>query len=134
MLPQENIELLNNSNLPGGLTDKTYKLNLTDNKICGFTDGIAAIEQAVFKILNTERYKYPAYSPNYGVEIEDLFGQETEYVCAELERRITEALTQDERIESVDDFEFETDKGKVNTKFTVQTIYGNLREEVIFNV
>ena len=46
------------------------------------------------------------YSWDYGVELADLFGEPVSYVCPELERRITEALLQDGRIEGVDGFSF----------------------------
>lgn len=55
-------------------SSKTYKMN-EDNSVQGYTDKLNAVKQAVFKILNTERYKYIMYSWNYGVELEDLFGE-----------------------------------------------------------
>lgn len=88
----------------------TYKMELESNLIRGYTDGQEAMKQAIFKILSTERYQYVMYSWNYGIELIDLYGEPVSYVCPELERRITEALTWDERIESVDNFEFDTSK------------------------
>lgn len=81
---------------------------------------------AVFKILSTERYRYPIYSWNYGIELEDLFGQPIPYVYAELQRRITEALEADDRIISVTGFEFSHDDGDVFAAFDVETIFGTL--------
>ncbi|MBF1346180.1 MAG: DUF2634 domain-containing protein [Megasphaera micronuciformis] len=81
---------------------------------------------AVFKILSTERYRYPIYSWNYGIELEDLFGQPIPYVYAELQRRITEALEADDRIISVTGFEFSHDDGDVFARFDVETIFGTL--------
>ena len=63
---------------------KTYKMDLEGNTTRGYTDGLEAMKQVVFKILNTERYKYPMYSWNYGVELEDLFGEPVSWVCPEL--------------------------------------------------
>ena len=51
------------------------------------------------------------------------------YVMAELERRITEALTWDSRIESVDNFEFEADGRSVHVSFTVHTDFGEIDSE-----
>ena len=48
---------------------------------------------------------------------------------AELERRITEALTWDSRIESVDNFEFEADGRSVHVSFTVHTDFGEIDSE-----
>ena len=72
---------------------KTYKMDLEGNTTRGFTDDLEAMKQVVFKILNTERYVYPIYSWNYGIETMDLYGEPVSWVCPELERRITEALT-----------------------------------------
>ena len=106
---------------------KTYKMNLyTGERVQGYTDGLEAIKQAVYKILNTERYSYIIYSWNYGIELKDLFGQAMSYVCPELERRVTEALTQDTRITAVTNFEFDTSKrGVLSTTFTVHTDLGS---------
>ena len=77
---------------------KTYKLDIEKNIIVGYCDGIEALKQAIYKILNTERYDYLIYSWNYGVEIKNLIGEETTLVITELERIIKEALMQDDRI------------------------------------
>lgn len=111
----------------------TYKMVLPsrDNeptKFNGKTDEIGAVQQAVYKILNTERYTYPIYSWDYGIELVELFGQPIPWVYPELERRITEALVWDDRINSVTDFEFENVKNEVHAKFTVNTIYGSYNE------
>lgn len=113
---------------------KTYKMDLEGNTTRGYVDGLDAMKQAVFKILNTERYKYPMYSWNYGVELMDLFGEPVSWVCPELERRITEALTWDERILSVTDFEFDlSKKGVVAVSFIVHTVFGDIKEERTVN-
>ena len=58
---------------------KTYKMAIFGNKITGKTDGQEAMKQAIYKILNTERYQYPIYSWNYGIELKDLFGKSKSY-------------------------------------------------------
>ena len=98
--------------------------------IRGYVDGIEAMEQAVYKILSTERYRYLIYSWNYGIELEDLFGQPVSYACPELERRIREALIWDGRIEEVGDFKFDTSvKGIVHVYFTAHTILGDIKAD-----
>lgn len=115
---------------------KTYKLNLDAAKITGFTDGLGAINQYIFKVLNTERYEYLIYSWNYGVELEDLFGLPKTFLYPELKRRITEALMQDNRISEVSDFIFlKADKrNSVLVQFTVKSIFGELEEEMVVRV
>lgn len=113
---------------------KNYRMHLDRNIINGSCDGLEAMRQVIFKILNTERYQNIIYSWNYGVELLDLFGEPVAYVCSELQRRITEALTQDDRILSVDDFEFDvSEKRTVKARFTVHTIFGDLESEKAVN-
>ena len=114
---------------------KTYKLNVDNNTISGgYIDGLDALKQAVYKILNTERYDYLIYSWNYGVEIKDLIGEHMSFVIPELERVIKEALMQDDRIEDVTDFEFETNKNDVIVKFKVISIEGVAEIEKVVSV
>ena len=112
----------------------TYKMNLESNQIRGYTDGQEAMKQAIYKILNTERYQYVMYSWNYGIELLDLYGEPVSYVCPELERRITEALTWDDRIQSVDNFEFNiSKKGEILVTFTAHTVFGDVVAEKVEN-
>ncbi|MDL0409992.1 DUF2634 domain-containing protein, partial [Clostridioides difficile] len=106
---------------------KTFKLNIEKNRVDGICDDVEALKQTIFLILNTERYEHLIYSRNYGVELNDLIGEPISYVIPELERRITEALIQDDRIENIDNFEFQNIKGKVQCRFSVHTKYGNIK-------
>ena len=108
---------------------KTYKMDLEKCRIRGNIDGIESIPQAIYCALNTERGKYKAYSDNYGVELEELFGKNMTYVIPELERRIKEALEWDSRIDLVDDFVFEEKRNSVHVTFTVHTIFGEIEAE-----
>lgn len=113
---------------------KNYKLHIDSNKISGTCDQLEAMHQVIYKILNTERYQYIIYSWNYGIELLDLYGEPVSYVCPELQRRITEALVQDNRINSVDNFEFDlTERKTVKVTFIVHTIFGELQEEKVVN-
>ncbi len=108
----------------------TYKMRPDTLSVCGSADQLEAVKQAVFKILQTERYKYLIYSGNYGIELNDLFGEPVSYVCPELERRITEALLWDERIESVSNFNFAfPEKGVIFVTFDVCTVFGRFSAE-----
>lgn len=113
----------------------TYAIDYArDSQIRGFTDDLEAMKQAIYKIINTERYEYIIYSWNYGIELQDLFGQPIPYVYAELQRRIIEALLADDRIKDVYGFEFGHNQGDVFTTFSVDTIYGtiiDIRKELI---
>lgn len=116
------------------LPSKNYKMQIEHDVINGFCDELEAMKQVVFKILNTERYQYIIYSWNYGIELLDLYGEPVTYVCPEVERRITEALVQDNRIESVDSFVFDVlEKRTVKVTFTVHTIFGGIEAEKVVN-
>ncbi|MCH7321791.1 DUF2634 domain-containing protein [Solibacillus sp. MA9] len=108
---------------------RTYKLDLERKRIVGYADGREAVEQAIYKALSTERYDYLIYTWNYGAEIAKLFGQPIPYVYSELKRLITEALTHDDRIESVDAFNFSHVKHKVHVQFTAHTVVGAIEIE-----
>ena len=109
----------------------TYAMNLTDGEIVGNCDDISAMAQAVYKILHTERYENIIYSWDYGVELNDLFGRPKHYVIPEIERRFTEALLADDRIDSVGGFEFKEGKGRsLAVSFNVHTVFGDVEEEM----
>ena len=108
----------------------TYRINADSCSVKGEADGLEAVKQAVYCILNTGRYQYPIYSWNYGIELIDLYGEPVTYVCPELERRISEALLCDDRIEGVDHFTFDvSQKGVVHISFTVHTVFGEVKAE-----
>lgn len=108
----------------------TYALDIENNRIRGTVDGLDSVRQAVYLMLNTERYRYLIHSWNYGVELQNLIGQDPSYAYPEIKRCIQEALLQDDRITAVDDFEFESRGKKVRVTFTVHSIYGNTKTEV----
>ncbi len=113
---------------------KCLRLSFDEGDSNGFIDDLKAMEQAVFCMLNTERYEHLIYSWDYGSELQDIIGMDTDIVLSEIERRVTEALMEDSRILSVDDFDFETNKKEVVCTFSVSTIYGDLemKQEVEF--
>lgn len=111
------------------LPSKTYYLDIEKNTITGYCDSIEAIKQTIYCILNTERFDNIIYSWDFGIELKELIGQPLTYVIPELERVITEALIQDDRIEDVTDFDFTTNRNIINAKFKVITVLGNIEIE-----
>ena len=108
------------------LPSRTLKMDHDYKTINGTIDQIQAVEQAVFLILTTERYQWLIFSWDYGVELQNLIGKDPEYCIPEIERRIREALLQDDRITAVENFQFELNKRKVLTTFTVISIFGGI--------
>lgn len=137
MLPStfdDNVEVLSDFDFTTQ-TSNTYKLNLDKNNISGFCDELEAVKQAVYLILNIERYEYLIYDWDYGFEIKDLIGQESIIIQPEIQRRICDALKQDSRIVNVRDFIFENGSiGKLIVHFTVETIFGSYQSQNEFYV
>ena len=125
MIPQNGDDLRQDF-VFAALPSRTLKMDHDYHTITGTIDQIQAVEQAVFLILTTERYQWLIFSWNYGVELKDLIGKDPEFCIPEIERRIREALLQDDRITAVENFEFELSKRKVLTTFTVISIFGGI--------
>ena len=104
-----------------------YKINIHKESIRGTVDEKEAVRQAVYMILGTERYQHEIYSWNYGIELTELIGKSKAHAMAALKRIITEALTQDDRITSVEGFSFSQSKNTIHVTFTVKTIYGDIK-------
>lgn len=105
----------------------TYKIDFEKNRIVKIVDGIEAMKQTIYLILNTERYQHEIYDWNYGFEVSDLVGKPRAFVYPEFKRRIREALMVDDRITGVDDFEFSApSRGVVAVSFTVHTVFGDI--------
>lgn len=117
------------------MPSRDFAYDMDNNRINGTVDDIEAVRQAIYFMLNTERYEHIIYSWDYGVELVDLLGMPPDYVEPEAERVIRECLTSDDRISDVTDFEFERNKGGIHVTFNVITIYGNnIESEVDINV
>jgi len=114
---------------PTEIPSNTFRLDTERNRLTGFVDKRAAVEQAVYLILNIERYSCDLLSTNYGVELRDLIGRPLDFCEAELPRRITEALTQDSRVTSVNGFTFEHGLGRILARFAVNTVFGGIDAE-----
>lgn len=97
--------------------------------IRGKIDGREALEQAVGKMLSTERFEYPVYSFRYGISLKKLLGKDRIYVKAELKRMIEETLISDDRIKRVDQFRFSFKEDTCECVFRVVSIYGEFMME-----
>ena len=132
MLPDTNTGELGSTLVNDLQPNATYKMLVEDEQVAGkISTDLSAVRQAVYKILNTERYKHIIYSWNYGCELKELIGKPVPYCLSEIPRRIKEALVWDDRITDVQDFDLTYNKlGSVLAKFTVITIYGDIEMEL----
>lgn len=115
-------------------TSQTYRIDVAKGRISGRVDGLDAVRQAIYLLLQTERFRYLIYSWNYGTELQACIGKSAAVFESEIERVVTEALTSDERILEVSDFKSTiVDKRTAKVEFTAVTIFGQItiEEEVI---
>jgi hypothetical protein len=111
---------------------KETDLTLVDGEPQIF-EGIEALKLWITKSLKTERYRWLAYSWNYGSEFESIVGaQITDNVKQkEINRLIREALIFDNRIKDISNFKITQDDDVINVTFDVLTALGdNIQIEI----
>lgn len=116
---------------------REYAYDFTENKLLLDKNGKTylverneALKIWIYKALTTARFRYTAYSSNYGSEHEDnLLGQyvSKDIFVSELERYIIETLMVNPYIEEVNNFSFEESSTGMNASFDCLTVYGKER-------
>lgn len=88
---------------------------------------LQSIAQDIRFALETERYKWPIMGANFGTSFQDLIGTDYNYIRSEIVRRINDALSIDDRILTIGEFEFQKlqDSGML-VKCTITTIMGDV--------
>lgn len=108
-------------------TSRTYKLDFANGRVGGFIDTKEAIEQAIICILQTERFAHLIYSWAYGFEGSEIVGQGETVLKSEIARLLNEALTEDDRIDSVENVTVELiDKRTAAVRFTAVSLFGEI--------
>lgn len=109
---------------------KTYALDFENKRIVGKTDELAAMVQAVRKLLTTYRYAERIYSGDYGAELETLIGQPFSYIKAKTRVLLEDAFSADERIRGIRQLEVvQTEADAAIIRVTVATEYGEIYVE-----
>lgn len=103
---------------------RTWSVDKETNRIDGVTDALPSVRQAAEIILNVERFRWQIYRTFSGVRLEDLIGQEADFVTAELRRRVKEALTVDDRITGISGFSAVQEGDSLRVSFRVESVYG----------
>lgn len=107
--------------------NKTYGIDFENKRILPIKiDNKEALIQAIYKMLATDRYEYVIYNYDYGVELNELIGQDKLFVEAELPRRVREALIIDDRIQDVKDFGMSFNKDELTFSCVIVSIYGEI--------
>ena len=110
--------------------DLTWWRDPDTNRIAGTADGHRAVAQAVEVMLLVERFRWQIYKPFFGMEWEGLLGQNPGYVASQLQRRIREAVTIDDRVTGISGFSYTVSGDTMTAQVTVNTVYGPLNQTV----
>ncbi len=108
----------------------TFYVDPATHRISGMCDGYTAVKQTVEIILNIERFRWQIYTPYFGMQWEGLIGEAYGFVASELQRRLLDAFSVDERITGISDFTYSVDKDVMTASLTVNTVYGNIKKEM----
>lgn len=106
---------------------KEYGIDFTTGQLTGqIVEGIEAIKVWIWNCLHTQRFRYPIYSWDYGADLEQYIGQSVteEFLNADCEDEIREALLINPNITDIDDFEATFDNGSLSISFTAVTKFG----------
>lgn len=108
-------------------SNKTYRLDFKSKRIVGNVDNLEAVTQSIYKILNTERQSQVIYDMDYGIELERFIGQDEDFVKADIQRTVTEAILSDDRVTEVSNFIIGDLNGDtLNISLDVETIFGTI--------
>lgn len=126
--PQDRVIQTNPTSRP----TKTYKLNFDTGRMYGTVDGKDALKQFIYKTIITARFRFPIYDDQYGCELEDLIGEDIsqELFETEVRRVIREALIYIDEVNDVRNFDIRREKDNVFISFTVDSVYGEVQQEV----
>lgn len=130
VLPTGNLPEVTFQQQPG----RTWYIDKATNRIRGECDDWLAVRQAVEIILNVERFRWQIYRPYSGMQWDGLIGQDPGYVASELQRRITEALTMDDRVRGISNFTYTVTGDQLSASLTVNTVFGDYDTNVEVNL
>lgn len=112
---------------------RSWRLDFANGRISEQITDLDALLQYVHKALITPRSRYLIYTDDYGCELPDLIGDDVTrgYLDSEVPRMVREALVYHEYINDVTDITYEIDGDKLRISFSIDTIYGEARSEVL---
>lgn len=90
-----------------------------------------ALQIWIYKALKAKRFVWPAYTHDYGTEIDNVIGisNDPDIIDSEIRRYITETLMVNPYLQELSDFVFYHERDIVTVEFTVTTIYGRFTHE-----
>ena len=109
---------------------------ILDGSNVSVLSGIDALRIWIEKVIRTQVGRYPLYSDEYGVNIEDLIigkGYGFDFIETELKREIQTALLRNSDITAIRSFTVSKRGTVLDIQFTAVTVYGELTEEQIYD-
>ena len=108
----------------------TWIADPVTRRLRGRGDNYEAVRQAVEVIVNVERFRWQIYSPNFGIELDGLLGNDPGFAASELQRRLSDAFLPDSRILGISDFSYTFENGVLTAEVTVNTVCGPVKTGV----
>ncbi|MBE6043535.1 MAG: DUF2634 domain-containing protein [Clostridium thermopalmarium] len=95
-------------------------------------EGNEALKVWIYKALKTERYKYLAYTWNYGHEFNSIMGRKysEEYIESEAKRLLNECLLVNPYILSLSNVKVYSNGRNLHIDFIANTVYGEVNISV----
>lgn len=107
---------------------KTWIIDRQTMQVGYMDEGLEAVRQAVEIALNVDRFRWQIYNTNFGNELNDLIGDDADYIKSEFQRMVDDALSVDDRVIDTSDYTFSVDGDSITITFTVNTVFGQLAE------
>ena len=104
----------------------TWVVDPGGTSIVGTDEGFAVMQQAVEIILNVQRFQWQIYTANFGMDYRNLIGGDPGVVASNLQRRLKDAFSVDDRITGISNYEYSISGDVMTVSFTVKTVYGNI--------
>ena len=110
---------------------RTWIIDRNTMQVGYMDEGLEAVRQSVEIALNVDRFRWQIYNTNFGNELEELIGDDADYIESELPRMVDDALSVDDRVIDTADYVFSVNGDSMTVSFTVNTVYGQLTEELL---
>lgn len=109
---------------------RTWIIDRNTMQVGYMDEGLEAVRQAVEIALNVDRFRWQIYNTNFGNELNDLIGDDADYIMSEFPRMVDDALSVDDRVIDTADYTFDINGDSMTVSFTVNTVFGPFAEEV----
>ena len=109
---------------------RTWIIDRNTMQVGYMDEGLEAVRQAVEIALNVDRFRWQIYNTSFGNELNDLIGDDADYIMSEFPRMVDDALSVDDRVIDTADYVFNIDGDSMDVSFTVNTVFGAFAEEV----